>query len=445
MISAGISIPPAATVRKWTLRRAFEQLYLPGSKLKPTTVADYKLTLKTWERLTGNPPIGSITQEVCERFAAAYLKEGRSRLVLQRDWYKIAAILGRLAIRNNSNRRGLGLLERIPKLRPETFREQPPDLRIRPPDPQGFTLYEAYWRFYRPDLMIDRSARTVQAYETSLCYWEQLTDDPPLKSINNQTLDRFKAALVAHGLGPVSVNRVLRHLKAIFRRIGPAETRNPGGLGILYHVPYTRALRQPAKIPRVLTVAQLAAIFDACDVATWPLSDKSGLAPEVFWRATLTLAYNLGLARDDLFSLRAEAVDLNAGFVTVVRGKTGRILRLPINASVDKVLRVLMQPGRERLLYQTKSNRQLYRQFHAIQKAAGIAKPYFGFHDLRRTCATELERLAPGAGTFMLGHSNPAVTWRHYRNPTEAVHKAALALPQPNGNVSERRLASDSD
>ena len=99
----------------------------------------------------------------------------------------------------------------------------------------------------------------------------------------------------------------------------------------------------------------------------------------------------------------------------------------------------LWRPERsEHLFYVTSSNRQVYREWHAIQKAAGIPKPYFGFHDLRRTCATELEQLANGAGTFMLGHSSPMVTHRHYNNPSAATLTAVEAMPQPFGFLTSQ-------
>jgi integrase len=72
--------------------------------------------------------------------------------------------------------------------------------------------------------------------------------------------------------------------------------------------------------------------------------------------------------------------------------------------------RLLGQP----LFYSTQSRRQFYREWHAIQDAAGIA-PQIDIHDLRSTCGSMVYKIAGlHAASEMLAHSSVQVTRKHY-------------------------------
>src|SRR5262249_41962665 len=141
---------------------------------------------------------------------------------------------------------------------------------------------------------------------------EQIVGLPTLREITSQTLDQFKASLLALNFAAPSVNSRLRYLRRIFYRLGPQQHRHLDGLGILFRIPYTKMLPEPGKIPRTLTIEQIAAIFDACHVASWPDENLSGIEPLIFWQGVIVLGYNLGLRRSDLLSLKHSHVDLNA-------------------------------------------------------------------------------------------------------------------------------------
>lgn len=412
----------------WTMAQAFDAVCRERIRSK-SHMNKFLHAMGHWRRLTADPPLREITSEVAQRFVDAMLAENYSSVTVQSIWYTLSSLVGMFYSKNNANRKRLGVLSgaapraTIPETKPID-----PATRLNF-DPLSLNVYDAWWRYVFPDVT---NRATLGEYEGTLRVWEELTGNPPLREITNQTLDRFKNALLDQELAPATVNKRLRTLRVIFRRLGPQETRNPAGLGILYRIPYTRPAREMAKLPRTLTMNQLARIYAACSVATWPQPERSGITPRLFWQSAIVLGYNLGLSREELFGLKHEAINLDEGLVTLIRGKTQRALRLPINEAVRAVIEQLWRPDQgEYLLYATASNRQLYEQWHAIQRAAGVSEPYFGFHDLRRTCATELERLSPGAGTFMLGHSTPAVTWKHYRNPSMATREAASQLAQP--------------
>lgn len=427
-----------------TILQAFDLAFVPTIKPSPRWEQECRVSIAYWQRLTSDLPIRLISSEVAQQFICDMQESGLSPDNVRQHWRRLSRVILWFYRKDNSHRRSLGLLTGPPPRVVHVAKRGAATC-----SPLSMKLYDAWWKYHRPTL-IDAAPATVAEYEGTLRKWESHTNNPPLRLINNTTLDEFKARLTRAKLSAETVNKIIRQVRVILRRLGPQETRNPAGLGIIHHVPYTKRLKAPAKLPRTLTLDQLSAIYDACDTAKWPAERRTppglgdfeitpgygakgtGIPPADFWRAIVVLAYNLGLAKEDLFGLRHDEVDLDAGLITLVRGKTNRILRLPINDHVRRALVSIWRPEvQDGLFYESKSNRQLYGQWHAIQDAAGIAKPYFGFHDLRRTCATEFERLQAGAGTFMLGHSTPAVTWRHYRDPSEATRQAAAMLPQP--------------
>jgi integrase len=436
-----------------TILQAFELAYIPRINPSPQWQQQCRVAISYWRQMTADPPIKLITSEVAQDFIREMRDSGLASQTIRMHWGRIFRVIRLFYKKDNAHRRALGLLTDSPPRVIYGSRQHSKTF-----SPLSMTLYDAWWKFHRPTL-IDAAPATIAEYEITLRKWETYTNNPPIRQIDNGTLDSFKATLLGEKLAPATVNKRVHHLRVILRRLGPQETRYPAGLGILYRVPYTKKLREPAKLPRVLTQEQLAAIFTACDVATWPAETKTlpgdgdfaitpgygakgtGIPPADFWRAIVVLAYNLGLSKEDLFGLRHDEVDFDACLITLVRGKTNRVLRLPMNDHVRNALATIWRPEiQDGLFYESKSNRQLYKQWHAIQNAAGISIPYFGFHDIRRTCATEFERLQAGAGTFMLGHSTPAVTWRHYRNPSEATKQAAAMLPQPGSQKMVRGI-----
>ncbi len=433
-----VPLPPQnpAQCLDGTVEQAFDLVFVPRFKLSKRSTAIMRRGLWLWEAVMNRPPLKEITSDLALEFVDKLQQHGYATGTIEQHWWAVRRVVSHFYPKTNARRHSLGLLS-----------GQPPQVKIKAVcsspalrgkgSPLDLRLYDAWWQYHRPELETDCALSTIQEYETTLRQWEAYTTNPTLRQISNGTLDEFKARLMKEGLAAATVNKRLRHLKAILRRLGPQETRNPAGLGILYRIPYTKTLRGPTRLPRVIPLAQLKQLHDACEAATWPPQSKSGVSPGTLWRAVVVIGFNLGLSKEDLFGLRHDEVDLNENLITLVRGKTHRVLRLPINQAVRQTLNELWRPSfGDLLLYETRSNRQVYVQWHKIQIEAGVASEgqseFYGFHDLRRTCATEFESLSAGSGTFILGHSTPAVTWRHYRNPSVATKQAADDLPQPH-------------
>ncbi len=82
------------------------------------------------------------------------------------------------------------------------------------------------------------------------------------------------------------------------------------------------------------------------------------------------------------------------------------------------------------------SGRDFYGTWHAIQVAAGVSAksgPFRKLHDLKRTCGTQLARVASGwAVRYMLDHAQSDVTGQHYISPLDELRDAVERLSQPS-------------
>ena len=115
------------------------------------------------------------------------------------------------------------------------------------------SLLEFYRRFVRGVYFVTRgtSERTAAEYECSLRYWRQLTDDPPLCQIDDETCSRFVRQLVCfpgRRTTRLSPNTVRKHCVAIQHCLdlaGPRTRKHPAARQLIDRPCY---LERPASI-----------------------------------------------------------------------------------------------------------------------------------------------------------------------------------------------------
>lgn len=97
--------PPADKRLDWTLPQAFEQYVLPRMierNWAPTTVEDYRRTLKDWTRETGDPAISEINDGTLEQHARQLQSRPLSARTVNKRLSYIEAILRQLGPRTKS-------------------------------------------------------------------------------------------------------------------------------------------------------------------------------------------------------------------------------------------------------------------------------------------------------------------------------------------------------
>lgn len=304
------------------------------------------------------------------------------------------------------------------------------------------TLKQAFEKYKRPDLA-DASRLTLINYRNSIRRWEELSGNPPIGKIDNTLLAQLREQQIEAGVSPSTINTRWRCWKAILRRCGPPETGNPFGAGVLERVPAMRPVRQTHKLPRRLSMEDIAKVYIACRHAGWP---RSGVHPGDWWRALIVLALTTGLRKGDLWGLTWSAFDLDAGTVDFTAQKTGKSDRFPLHPCAVAHLRRLDQHAPDakvfRGLYCSGDNRtgSFYKRWHLIQEIAKVER--FGLHDLRRTGASEVERVRPGIAPTFLQHAPRNVSDASYLNRFEELKEAIEAMRLPPGFQSGPKVAA---
>lgn len=292
------------------------------------------------------------------------------------------------------------------------------------------TVRQAYEKYKAAD---EVSRSTTRKYNYDLRRWEKLSGNPIIGEITNATLAEFRAAAIAAGLSPSSINTTWRTLKAILRRIARQETGNPWGEGIIEHVPQMRLVREVLSLPRRVSLNDLAAFYVACRHAQYP---RRGPHPSDWWRALLVTAYCTGLRRGDLIALEWSQIDLQAAEITFAASKTQKAAVLPLHPCAVAHLERIRTTGQCRVFRSMKTRDSIsgsfYTRWRWIMERSAVAEP-FTLHDVRRTIASEIDRARPGLGSVLLQHSPRSVTSRFYLNQLDELREALADLRLPPG------------
>ncbi|MEX0620015.1 MAG: tyrosine-type recombinase/integrase, partial [Solirubrobacterales bacterium] len=166
--------------------------------------------------------------------------------------------------------------------------------------------------------------RTITAYRRDLTQFsfrsaEQLPD--PVV-VGHRDVRRYAAFLSASSCAPATVARKLAAIRSFYGfllRTGRV-TQNPADL--------VSAPKAAARLPRVLTSAQMAEILDTAP-STTPL--------EVRDQAMIELAYSCGLRSEEVILLSIDSLDFESEQLSVV-GKGSRHRRLPVGEPAQRAV-----------------------------------------------------------------------------------------------------------
>jgi site-specific recombinase XerD len=183
---------------------------------------------------------------------------------------------------------------------------------------------------------------------------------------------RYQLHLAASGVGVATINQTVSTLRFFFR-----ATLKRHDI-----VEYTHFIREPRKLPVVLSPEEVARLLNA--------------APGLKYKAALSVAYGAGLRANEVISLKVCDIDSKRMLIRVEQGKGRKDRYVMLSPHLLALLRAWWKaarpqgwlfPGRDPA--QPMTTRQLNRAVHAAAQMAEIDKRV-SLHTLRHSFATHL-------------------------------------------------------
>ncbi len=322
------------------------------------------------------------------------------------------------------------------------------------------TLTEFFATKVLPEFLNGRSDRTIAEYEVTMKNWAKITSDPPLCKITTAHTKDFVVGLPAlisarkeETASDWTVRKHCRNLQTCLDMAGPYSTRSPATRAaeeLIARVPWVeKPEAEDDPVEDNFELAEIEQILQATPRMKRPLLPGTGIRPPMFWLNLVALFYGLGERRGAFLRVTFADVDDDnptkhpygqLHFPRRTRKKKRRAHRVPLTADTRAAMLRMLPRGmtlaeaaqaRVRILPYPNGARQFDRQWQRLLRLAQIPeRRRFGVHGLRKATATEAARFSLLAAQLLLGHSDPAVTQRHYVNRgivDETVHK----LPQP--------------
>jgi integrase/recombinase XerD len=227
-----------------------------------------------------------------------------------------------------------------------------------------------------------------------------------------EDIRRFQLHVAASGVGTGAVNRHVSALRFFFRVT----------LKRYAIVEYTHFIREPRKLPVVLSPEEVVRLLDA--------------APGLKYKAALSVAYGAGLRAAEVVSLKISDIDSNRMLIRVEQGKGRKDRNVMLSLHLLELLRAWWKaarpqgwlfPGRDPV--QPMTTRQLNRACHAAAHLAEINKRV-SLHTLRHSFATHLLEQNTDIRVIqvLLGHAKLENTALYTRVATKTISEVVSPL-----------------
>jgi site-specific recombinase XerD len=198
-------------------------------------------------------------------------------------------------------------------------------------------------------------------------------------------------------------------------------------------IEHTQFVRQPRKLPVVLSPEEVARLLNA--------------APGLKYKAALSVAYGAGLRASEVISLKVSDIDSKRMIIRVEQGKGRKDRNVMLSPHLLALLRAWWQaarpkgwlfPGRNPV--QPMTARQLNRACHAAAQAAGIERNV-SLHTLRHSFATHLLEQNTDVRVIqvLLGHAKIESTALYTRIATKTIQQVMSPLERIAVNLKEMR------
>jgi integrase len=176
------------------------------------------------------------------------------------------------------------------------------------------------------------------------------------------------------------------------------------------------------------------ALIEACRIFRGQYY-SNGVDHGRWWEAFVLVCYDTALRRGDMLALRRRQVEKAAGgfVVRIVQEKTGDGIIRQLRHFTMNAVDATFPPDRELIFDWPHSVSTLHDHWKEILQHAGMDPDNRrnGVQKIRRTSASHLERVKPGAATAHLGHRSADMAPRHYLDPK--ISRGDLPMPPDLG------------
>ena len=232
---------------------------------------------------------------------------------------------------------------------------------------------------------------------------------------------RYQLHLTTSGVGVPTLNQAVSTLRFFFRITLKRHD-------ILEH---THFIREPRKLPVVLSPEEVARLLDA--------------GPGLKYKAALSVAYGAGLRAAEVVSLKINDIDSKRMIIRVEQGKGRKDRYVMLSPHLLALLRAWWKaarpqgwlfPGRDRV--QPMTTRQLNRACHAAAQMAEINKRV-SLHTLRHSFATHLleQNIDVRVIQVLLGHAKLDTTALYTRVATKTISEVMSPLEHIAGKFKQ--------
>lgn len=230
-----------------------------------------------------------------------------------------------------------------------------------------------------------------------------------LDELSDDLLNRWLIAL-GERMKPRSVKHHRINLVVLWRAAHDADLTTVGPRRV-------RKIKVPRVIPLAWTIAEMQAILRAASKVKGTFRYKAARKVKRcdFWRAYIMLAWDSGLRPSDLRIIRFDEIAAD-GTLVHVQSKTGDVKTCHLQPETVKAVQKLRGEDRERIFGDVlPCPDAIRRQFKAavLTRAGLVGTP----KKLRKSSASAVEAIQPGAATIHLGHRTPDMARAHYIDP----------------------------
>jgi integrase len=243
------------------------------------------------------------------------------------------------------------------------------------------------------------------------------------KAITIETENRYGKKIKRNA---TTVSNLVTHVRTVFKFAYDEELVDKP-------IRFTKSLPKPSKKTLRLERAkrgdmsfsadEVNQLLRLCMATNWPDGKKRNPDPQLY--AMILIAIQSGMGNADLGSLEFADIDLENGWIDLLRLKNANPRRFPLWPetvdAIKKAIKVRPKPASEddaNVVFITRRDRRRWHvdgklnslglQFRKLLEPLGLYRPYRTFYSLRRTFETAANEVDQVATDFIAGHIPPA-------------------------------------